>query len=213
MTGHHQDVHDVDDHAFAAAWRAFAEDDVRTTAPPALEARVREAAFARFEGRQRAAAPPPRYRLWAGLGAAAALLMLTIGGLVWSRFSNAPATNVVESRVAPAEEDQSPPSGAPADGSRSTRPARSAAAPSAAVARAQTEEPVLAVLAIDPLRDTEELALVRLRVPPAALAAYGIAITEPVTTGLVDIDVLIGSDGLPRDIRRVRAVLSDEDGR
>ena len=70
--------------------------------------------------------------------------------------------------------------------------------------------PVIMTLAVDPLFDTEPLQIVRVRMPRAALRTLGVALVEPEAEGLVDVDVLVGGDGLPRDIRRVRAVLGTE---
>jgi hypothetical protein len=53
----------------------------------------------------------------------------------------------------------------------------------------------------------DSLQLVRLRMPRTALQAFGVALIEPDATGLVDVDLVVGSDGLPRDIRRVRPVV------
>jgi hypothetical protein len=64
-------------------------------------------------------------------------------------------------------------------------------------------------LAADPLFENEPLEIVRVRLPRSALRALGIALVEPEAAGLVDVDVLVGGDGLPRDIRRVSAVLDD----
>ena len=60
--------------------------------------------------------------------------------------------------------------------------------------------------AADPVQETEVMQLVRLRVPRAAVAALDIPIEDLPGSSLVDIDVLIGEDGLPRDIRRIAAV-------
>jgi hypothetical protein len=68
----------------------------------------------------------------------------------------------------------------------------------------------LVTLAVDPVQDTEQLALVHIRVTQDALMALGIATNEPGASGLVDVEVLVGGDGLPRDIRRMRTVLTDE---
>lgn len=56
-----------------------------------------------------------------------------------------------------------------------------------------------------PLHDTELLQLVRLRLPRESLRGLGIALLEPDAQALIDVDVLIGEDGLPREIRQVRA--------
>lgn len=214
MTLRPEDVHDVDAHAFAAAWTAFADDDARTGAPPALETRVREAARAECQRRQCAGTRVRQYKFWAGLGAAAALLILAVvGGLSSRRLPNPPIADVVESHAAPIDANRNPPRNAPSDDGLSTGPTRSTVVSDARLPRARIAPSVLASFAIDQIQDTEELAVVRLRVPQDALAALGIATTEPASAGLVDIDVLIGGDGLPRDIRRVRAVLSAEDRR
>lgn len=60
-----------------------------------------------------------------------------------------------------------------------------------------------------PATPAETLQLVRLRVPSEALLALGLAPLEPDASGLVDIDMLVGDDGLPKNIRRVR-VLQEE---
>ena len=63
-----------------------------------------------------------------------------------------------------------------------------------------------AVMQFDPapLREHEPLQMVRLRLPLEALQALGLALFEPDASGVVDVDVVIGEDGLPRDIRQVR---------
>jgi hypothetical protein len=66
--------------------------------------------------------------------------------------------------------------------------------------------PIL-TLSADPLFETESLHVVRVRMPRGALQALGVALVEPEANGLVDVDVVVGDDGLPREIRRVTAVL------
>jgi hypothetical protein len=39
------------------------------------------------------------------------------------------------------------------------------------------------------------------RVPRTSLRAFGVALIDPDASGLVDVDLVVGSDGLPRDIR------------
>lgn len=64
----------------------------------------------------------------------------------------------------------------------------------------------LVTFAADPLDETEMMQLVRLRMPRAALASLRIPVEDPYAPGLVDVDVLIGEDGLARDIRRIAFV-------
>ncbi len=87
-------------------------------------------------------------------------------------------------------------------GLRTRQPAREA--PDAVVPPA----PVLMTLAADPVRETESLQLVRIRMPRTELRALGIALIEPEASGLVDVDVLVADDGLPRDIRRIQPVMT-----
>lgn len=72
--------------------------------------------------------------------------------------------------------------------------------------------PVL-TLSADPLFDTESLHVVRVRMPRGALRALGVALVEPDASGLVDVDVVVGDDGLPREIRRITAVLEAREER
>jgi hypothetical protein len=62
-------------------------------------------------------------------------------------------------------------------------------------------------LTADAAYETESLQLVRLRMPRTNLEVFGVALLDPDASRLVDVDVVIGDDGLPRDIRRVRPVL------
>jgi hypothetical protein len=85
---------------------------------------------------------------------------------------------------------------------------RSPSAPSEARDDTPMAMPALMTLAADPVRETESLQLVRIRVPRTELRALGIALIEPDASGLVDVDVLVADDGLPRDIRRIQPVLT-----
>jgi hypothetical protein len=46
--------------------------------------------------------------------------------------------------------------------------------------------------------------VVRMRVPRATLASFGIAVIDPSAAGTVDVELLVGVDGLARTIRTVR---------
>jgi hypothetical protein len=63
-------------------------------------------------------------------------------------------------------------------------------------------------LAVDPALETETLQLVRVRMPRRALAAVGLVVIGggPDAEGLVEVDVVIGEDGLSRDVRRVALI-------
>jgi hypothetical protein len=69
-----------------------------------------------------------------------------------------------------------------------------------------TPEAPLVTLAADPPLEGELLQIVRMRVPREALQAFGISVADPNLATVVEVDVVVGGDGLPRDIRRVRTV-------
>jgi hypothetical protein len=95
-----------------------------------------------------------------------------------------------------ARQVSSPPmEGAPADHARRFEPAATEDAPPAPASRA-----------IDPASDAETVQLVRIRVPVGALLALGVTTTDPDASGVVDVDVTVGDDGLAREIRGIRAV-------
>jgi hypothetical protein len=181
---------DVTDTAFAAAWSVFAADDARASAPPALEARVREAARAACRRRQVTRRTARGQQVLAALGMAA-VLALVAGGLLWQRHAG--ETTPQDAHVSTVVDVGQHAVSSPAFevGERGRTP--------------------LAALAVDPVQDTEQLVLVHIRVPSDALLALGIATNEPGIPGLVDVEVLVGGDGLPRDIRSMRTVLTAEE--
>jgi hypothetical protein len=69
-----------------------------------------------------------------------------------------------------------------------------------------TSGPLVRLIA-DPAFENEPLEIVRLRLPRTSLEAIGITLVEPEASSLVDVDVVVGSDGLPRAIQRVRLVV------
>jgi hypothetical protein len=61
-------------------------------------------------------------------------------------------------------------------------------------------------LTTDPALETETLQLVRVRMPRLALQAVGVVVSGPNAEGFVEVDVVVGEDGLPRDVRRVALI-------
>jgi hypothetical protein len=205
---------------FDVAWRALADSDARLEAP----SRVRDTVMAAWDEASTAALPPPRrYRhiwrhLWPAAAALAAAALLLATGLTLlrdrtqrhDRTPASPAVAVNTPEVAP-NRAANPPTDTHVR-LEPQRPARAAATPRrTARARTGAATPLLR-LAADPMFEAEPLQLVRLRMPRANLEMFGVALLEPDTSGLVDVDVLIGGDGLPRDIRRIRPVLDGPGG-
>jgi hypothetical protein len=60
--------------------------------------------------------------------------------------------------------------------------------------------------AVDPVLETETLQLVRVRMPRLALQAVGVVVSGSNAEGFVEVDVVVGEDGLPRDVRRVAPI-------
>ncbi len=58
------------------------------------------------------------------------------------------------------------------------------------------------VLVADPIVDTSAMSIVRVRVPRTALVPLGIPLVEPNDGGSVDLEILVGEDGVARTIRR-----------
>ena len=192
------------DALFAAAWSAFASADARATAPFALEARVREAALAACAHRHANHRTARRQRILVALGTAAALVFVGAGLLTRKAVADKPhsAAQVTtevgvehQVRALPSHQDHRADVETVPNGDFPFRAGRA-------------DAPV--TLAVDPVQETEQLALVHIRVPQDALLSLGIATNEPGASGLVDVEVLVGGDGLPRDIRSVRTVLTGD---
>jgi hypothetical protein len=62
-------------------------------------------------------------------------------------------------------------------------------------------------LVADAAFEGEPLTLVRLRLPRASLASIGITLGDAEPSSLVDVDVVVGSDGLARAIQRIQPAI------
>jgi hypothetical protein len=183
------------------AWHVFTAQDRRLSAPPHLEARV----LAAVAEAQRRAPSRPHHPLVTRTMAAAVMAAVLIGAVaigMWPIASD-PAETLIESRAFAA---------APLPHAvEARRPRLRARAPGFTPIHsnriAQHVEPpgILMMFEFAPIQPAEPMQLVRLRMPKEMLQGLGIALLEPDTAGTVDIDMLVGEDGLPRDIRRVRS--------
>jgi hypothetical protein len=177
---------------FDEAWRAFSELDRQLRAPRDLEARVL-AAVARPPSRT-STLRSERIVIWA---AAAAVLIVIAAAL--SMRSPSPVAPL--EAQAPTPVMLQPPI-------EPRRPAVEAAASMPRLSRRplpHIDDAPLVVMIFDaPALPEETLQLVRLRIPKDALAGLGMELFGPEVDGLVDVDVLVGEDGLPKDIRKIR---------
>ena len=62
------------------------------------------------------------------------------------------------------------------------------------------------VFVADPFLDASAATIVRVRVPRTALVRLGVPLVEPDDRGLVDLEMLVGEDGVTRTIRRAAPV-------
>jgi hypothetical protein len=183
------------------AWEVFTAHDRRLTAPPHLEARV----LAAVAEAKRPAARRHRRAFVAAVAAAAAIVATIIAR--WPTASD-PVETWVESRPFAAAslprpiEPHRP-------NLRATQPAFTPIH-SDWVAQHDELPVILMMFEFAPIATTEPLQLVRLRVPKEVLQGLGVALLDPETAGTVDVDMLVGEDGLPRDIRRVRSAQEEQ---
>jgi hypothetical protein len=168
-------------------WRQFAEEDATMTAPPVLERRV----LAAWEALQHPALqhPPHRshrprqLRLFWAVGA--------IAGALWLAFA-LQSHRVAINPTAPAS---SAGGAVTRDADQVHRWPQPTLTPDAVIR-----------LTADPPLETETLQLVRVRMPRLALQAVGVVVSGPNAQGFVEVDVVLGEDGLPRDVRRVALI-------
>lgn len=90
---------------------------------------------------------------------------------------------------------------------RATVPAAVASAVASVADAGRIGAGAIVTLAADRAFETEVLQIMRVRVPRESLQVFGVPLPGPEASGLVDVDVLVGADGLARDIRRIRSVV------
>jgi hypothetical protein len=187
-----------DDRSFETAWRAFAREDRQVPPLASLEARVLQRVRSGQHIRRRRGGR----RWW--VSAAAMIGLTTMAGSWSGRPLPTPAephATLSAVGVGIAAPYRVAIDAAPARVRQSAAPPRLPAIDRAVLAELP---PALMSLGAGPLGDAEPLQLVRLRLPRETLQALGVVLLEPDAGGLVDIDVLVGEDGLARDIRQVR---------
>jgi hypothetical protein len=178
----------------ATAWRAFVDSDVRVCAPAELEERVWDAIRSRAQARRPLA---DKRRTLAVVSLAAGVALAVVPTLRSPTGSSpealiahpVPLANHVEYRPVLAAH----------------RVTRDTPRPQRPETAAGTRVSVLMTLGADPLQETEVVRVVRLRLPREALQALGLAVLEPEAQGSIDVDVVVGEDGLAREIRQMRA--------
>lgn len=193
----------TDDPDFDAVWLAFAREEARVAVPPELERRI----LARATQGPRPTVES-RAKRWSvpALAVTAATMVLTTAAVLWFGRERPPVVaaqstwgsrshvtlRVSVSAERPGVEDRVV--------ERSRRLPRLPAVSRAVLAALP---PPLLRFSPQPIGEAEVLQIVRLRLPREALQALGVVLVEPDAEGMVDVDVLVGEDGLARDIRQV----------
>lgn len=169
----------MNEREFEAARRAFIEQDAQVKAPRRLQIDV----MARWDDEQRARRAGARAITAAVPGLVAAAVVLIVAGVV-GHFGR-PRLEVVPSGAAP------------------TRTVDSA------LSKTRSASNPIVRLAAEPRFETESLQIVRLRLPWASLEPFGIEVLDSDQSRLAEVDLLVGDDGLPREIRSIRGVARD----
>ena len=171
---------------------ALAENDREREAPPAVEARLLGAFHAR---RVR------RGRIWAVIAAAAAALVIT--ALWWTNRVPRPVASGVPP-VSQAPETPRPALTGVAVASGARVP-RKAVRKVAAVRQPESHEVVTDFFPLmNPAPSFGRGQILRVQLPAAAMQTVGLPVREEHLDDLVQADVLVGEEGMPRAIRFVR---------
>ena len=193
----------TDDPDFEAAWLAYAREEARVAVPPELERRV---IVRVLQGGPLTAASPRSSRWLPALAATAATMVLTTTAMLWfgrerpGVIAAQPTTDRAAHVALRAAVSVEPPDTDDRVIERGERLPRLRAVSRAVLAELP---PPLLRFSPQPIGEAEALQIVRLRLPREALQALGVMLVEPDAEGMVDVDVLVGEDGLARDIRQV----------
>jgi hypothetical protein len=193
---------------FDVKWRAFAEGDAQVKAPSRVRRTVMEAWDTAPKGR----VPARLGRSYgmpavAALAAAAAIIAVGVAVRDIGRGSDgakpAPVSRLPESAPLTVPSRRAEP-----DSNAGRSQVTNQAGPPVRLTMTRDADERIGVVRFiaDPTFETESLRIVRLRLPRTNLEAFGVALLEPETSSLVDVDVVVGDDGLPLEIRRIRAV-------
>ena len=187
-----------------AALRSLASSAVGADAP----ARVEE--FLRREMRQRHATiaiRSPRATRWAvggivGLAAAALLSIVLFRPGIFQRQGATSPGGSASSASAPTQVSQATPQVA-----SPTVNAETSAEPSAATQDSDTEYATayVSLPSADGAAFTEDQTIVRVSLPPSALASFGLPVSSAAGDSNVLADFVLGEDGMPRAVRLVRS--------
>jgi len=180
------------------ALRALAEDDREKEAPPQVEARLLGAYRLQHARRARRF-----HRIWSGIAALAAALVIAL--LLWSNRVSKPAWSAPPA-IAQLPEATGPVAVAPA--TAIVRTPRRFPGKVAAARQPRVGEQVREVVTdffplMNPAPSFGRGQMLRVQLPAAAMQTVGLPVREENLGDLVQADVLVGEEGMPRAIRFV----------
>jgi hypothetical protein len=178
---------------------ALTKDDRVIQAPPEVQAAVMhawDAMHARVQQQQRIRAAGAALL---AIGSLAAVIVAMV-------MSRAPAgrreTAPIMSMAPAVEPSRVVANAPPANDATPTATPRSRPRQPAARRGLAPRYPAGVVLVADPIVDASAMSIVRVRVPRTALVTLGLPLVEPNDGGSVDLEMLVGEDGVARTIRR-----------
>jgi hypothetical protein len=185
-----KEEHVKEDQALQAL-RALAECDRYKEAPPEVEARLLGA----FRSRRRPG------RRWAAIAALATGLLITL--LLWPNRTPEPSASGMPPGLQAPETAKSSPAVVPA--TKVARTPHKLARKVTAVEQPQPHEVVTDFFPLmNPAPSFERGQMLRVQLPAAAMQTVGLPVREEHLHDLVQADVLVGEEGMPRAIRFVR---------
>lgn len=190
------------------ALRSLAADDRELQVPLHVHSAVMQAWDATMTAVRRRPVVRHPWRTAVVAGAAAAVFVSAV--IVYRSGTDARPTDAVP--IVAVEQRRSTPNEAPPPAEEQvaqppTRPRRGQ--PVSPVVRAGRAQSGI-VLVADPVLDASALCVVRVRMPRSTLAHLGIPIADPEASGSVDLEVLVGEDGIARTIRRAVPVTGSD---
>jgi hypothetical protein len=173
------------------ALSALAENDREREAPPEVEARL----VGVFHSRRRSG------RRWAAIAALAAALVIAL--MLWPNHTSKPDVSAAPA-VLPVPESAQP----TREAERTPRVARASHKFARKADAAQPPQPYEVVTDFFPLMNPAPSfgrgQMLRVQLPAAAMQTVGLPVREEHLNDLVQADVLVGEEGMPRAIRFVR---------
>jgi hypothetical protein len=175
------------------ALRALAENDREKEAPPEVEARL----LGVFHSR-------PRFgRRWAAVAALAAGLVIAL--LLWPNHTPKPDVSAVQPVPLVPEAARPAPVAVAVPVARGVRVPRKVVPKVAAVRQPEPREVVTDFFPLmNPAPSFGRGQMLRVQLPAAAMQTVGLPVREEHLDDLVQADVLVGEEGMPRAIRFVR---------